>query len=72
MSSEKPNVLLVCLYCADTMDKPSQTVLEKYGTDSLVCCDHPMAEIDLEEMYKVVRTLDEVKEKIEQIMIEGL
>lgn len=66
------NTILVCLYCADTMEKPSQTVLEKFGDNALNCCNHKMAEIDMNEAYKVIKVLDIVKERIETEMIKGL
>ena len=69
---EKENALMACLYCGDTMPKPTKETLKKLKTKTLECCDHLMAEIDMNEMYKVVKALDKLKVSIEEEMIKGL
>ena len=66
------NTLMACLYCGDVMQRPSDEMLERFGEDTLSCCDHRMAEIDMNDMYKVVRNLDKLREHIEAEMIAGL
>lgn len=66
------NILMACLYCGDVMPRPSDEMLERFGDDTLNCCDHRMAEVDMNDMYKVVRNLDKLREHIEAEMIAGL
>ena len=54
------------------MPKPDAKTIKKFGDSVLVCCEHKMAEIDMNEMYKVVRAMDVLKDRIEAEMIAGL
>lgn len=69
---EHDNYILACLYCGDVMPKPSEEQVKMLGESPLDCCEHTMVEIDMNEMYKVVRCMDKLKDKIEEEMLAGL
>lgn len=66
------NTIWACLYCGDTMPKPDPKLVKKLGKKAFRCCDHDMVEVDMNEMYKLIKSLDVLKEKIEAQVIEGL
>lgn len=59
------DILLVCLMCGDTMDCPSDEIIEKFGTAALKCCDFDMARVNKENLYKLLKSLDKLKATIE-------
>lgn len=59
------NTLLCCLYCGDTMDMPSEEMLERFGHMVLDCCDFEMAKLDKGHLYKILKGIDELKKNIE-------
>lgn len=59
------NILLACPYCGDTMDMPSEEMLERFGYSVLECCDHDMIKLNRNYLYKILKGMEELKKNIE-------
>jgi len=57
--------LLACPYCGDTMDMPSEDLLERFGHSALECCGFEMIKLDRGNLYKLLKGLDSLKKSIE-------
>ena len=57
--------LLACPYCGDTMEMPSEDILERFGRAALDCCEFEMLKLDRSNLYKLLKGLDMLKVAIE-------
>jgi len=57
--------LLACMYCGDTMDMPSEELIERFGKAALECCDFKMTKINKSNLYKLLKGLEKLKTSIE-------
>ena len=59
------DILLVCLLCGDTMDHPSEEIVERFGPAALECCGFDMPRVNKGDLYKLLKGLDKLKASIE-------
>jgi len=61
--------ILICLYCGDTMDYPSEEWVEKFGLPD--CCEEAMLQLERNKIFKIHKALGTLKASLEEEMLRG-
>ena len=72
MSEEFIDLVYVCMYCGDLMEKPSEKMLTLFGEGALNCCELPMVKVERNKIYQVVKAVDKLKENLEKEILKGM
>lgn len=59
-----------CPYCGEIMNGLTEEQMAIFGRP--MCCGYEMVSIDRGKLHMIVRALDKLKEKLEQVILEGL
>lgn len=70
MSEEVKDFFIICPYCSESMDFPTDRQLELFGWPE--CCGERMLTLNREKLFKLVKGLDNLKIKLEAEMIKGV
>lgn len=61
--------VLICVYCGDLMDYPSEEWIERFGLPP--CCEQDMLQVERNSMFKIIKALDKLKEALEAEILRG-
>jgi len=65
------DTILVCLLCGEITEMPSEAQM-KIFKNALTCCESNMIKLDRNKIYKIIKSLDTVKSKLEAEIIKGM
>ena len=61
--------LYICLYCGDTLETTDQQI-KRFGKPS--CCEEKMIKINRNRVYKIITSLEKIKDSLEKETIKGI
>lgn len=69
-NNEMVDGIVVCLYCSELMDAPTEKQLKLFGFPN--CCGFDMLKVDRNQVFKIVQGLDNLKAKLEKEILRGM
>jgi len=64
--------VLICIYCGDLMNKPTDNQIKVFGSSALECCGYDMLTIDRNNLHDISKGIDKLKESVNEEIIRGI
>lgn len=62
--------VFICVYCGDLLSGMTDEQMERFGKPE--CCDFNMLPVDREKVHTIVRSLDTLRENLEEELLESI
>ena len=69
---EMVDPILVCIYCGDLMDYPTENQLRIFGGNMPDCCGLKMLTVERNKLWEIAKGMENLKKKIEEEMLRGI
>lgn len=60
--------MMICVYCGDTMDAPTEKQLEVFGEPE--CCEHKMLQVERNNLHVLLKGIETLKKNIEHELVK--
>jgi len=68
--SDMLDPVMMCIYCGDVMEAPSEKQIEIFGRPT--CCEFDMLVVEREKIHTIVRSLDNLRKNLETELLKGV